>query len=88
MGPKPVRISFPDGSEDLGILTNDNTLDVGVIGLNIHVDDVLIVDGTLVTVVGTTVRRSSKCGTDTGLVEEVSFRLRLGPYPPPGTRVA
>jgi len=88
MEPKPVKVSFPDGSEDLGILADDNTLDVGVIGLRVRVDDVLTVDGIPMTVIGTTVRMNSQCGSETGLVEEASFRLRLGPYPPPRTRVA
>ena len=34
MDPKPVKVSFPDGSEDLGILVDENLLDVGTIGLN------------------------------------------------------
>ena len=88
MEPKPVKISFSDGSEDLGILVDDNTLDVGVIGLTIHVDDVLMVDGSLMTVVGTSVKRSSKVSSEAGLIEEDSFRLRLGPYPRPTSRVA
>ena len=88
MEPKPVRISFSDGSEDLGILIDDSTIDVGVVGLTIHLDDVLMVDGTLMTVIGTSVKRSSKVSSDAGLFEEESFRLRLGPYPGPKTRVA
>lgn len=88
MEPKPVKVAFADGSEDLGILAADNILDVGEVGLQVHVDDVLIVDGDMMTVIGTTVRMSSKCSSDTGLVEETFFRLRLGPYPPLRSRVA
>ncbi len=83
MDPKPVKVSFPDGSEDLGILVDENLLDVGTIGLSVQVDDVLTVDGLPKTVLGTTVRRSSKVGSDLEMIEEASFRLRLGPFPAP-----
>ena len=83
MDPKPVKVSFPDGSEDLGILVDENLLDVGTIGLSVQVDDVLTVDGLPKTVLGTTVRRSSKVGSDLEMTEEASFRLRLGPFPAP-----
>jgi hypothetical protein len=81
MEPKPVRIVLPDGREDLGILADDSTVDMGVVGLELQANDVLIVDGRLVTVVRTIVERSLSCGTDARMIEEASFRVRLGPYP-------
>ena len=86
MDPKPVMIAFPDGSEDLGILVDENVLDVGTVGLSIQVDDVLSVDGTLKTVLGRTVRRSSRVGSDVEMIEGTSFRLKLGPWPPPAEK--
>lgn len=83
MDPKPVKVSFPDGSEELGILVDENLLDVGTIGLSVQIDDVLTVDGLPKTVLGTTVRRTTRVGTDQEVIEEASFRLRLGPYPAP-----
>lgn len=83
MDPKPVKISFPDGSEELGILVDEHLLDVGTVGTSIQVSDVLTVDGTPMTVLGTTVRRSSRVTSDLDVLEEASFRVRLGPFPAP-----
>ncbi len=79
MDPKPVKVFFPDGSEDLGILVDENMLDVGSIGLTVKVDDIVTVDGMPRTVLGTTVRRSSRVSSDLDVTEEASFRIRLRP---------
>ena len=81
MEPKPVRIVLPDGREDLGIMADDSTVDVGIVGMELQANDVLIVDGRLVTVIRTIVERSLRCGVDARIIEESTFRVRLGPYP-------